>query len=691
MRANRRLQALESSQAYEKQGHVLEIDVSSFQLANQYAKFFISRRDEINLSKVLSYIDDPFVRVGHLKKGRLYQMALDEYLKSGKIKEAVELILAQEMYDQGTELANGRKEVKKGITMGSLFKLHKATALLYHTRNSKGGSKQQPCFTKMIEMLSDLGQDNEPVARAKARLLLGVIEEKPLVCQEAMNMYRNEPLNDVIGSLEAFNEMVKLRKTDCAVRTIANLCFQAKEIASLFVSKSPKGVQIQKLAIQFYHLSHLENVYLLPKSQDIWIGNLHGVASIKEQPLDENGMIRLEPERVHKALSTRFSNFVREWIEKTALVKRLKDSLSVYKFNKDLTNDLQIIWYQEGFPYHLTTDYIENINVCMRLSTIIPGSFDNRILAKLVPNTFSPYFTFPVPILKGACGTIHKCSAIQESLKSDIEYFLEDRSLSKPNVNELFDAWRCSCLINSVDAMEKKMEDFAGKKGPGTVEQEKSKAWLFVDKKGKPSYHYFFSYLLKAYCLVRESCQVIGSMKIIFNCFLAVIARRPVLRKKTSMYNLINVITICSTALIALLEVNDPNLSLLVPYYYKNQCKLFDDLNIQKSNQFFLLTACVRQIHDAKNDRLPRLVSESSDLLCKLLSYIIGVYSEHYNILDMIINGKDEHLLVHCLAILLVLLSNVRMISDEHSVFVSESLEKMESILRLGIKQEGWY
>ena len=711
VRANKRLHALESSQTYEKQGHVLEIDVTSFQLANQYAKFYISRRDEANLKKVLSYIDDPFVRVGHLKKGRLYQMALEEYVESGKHKDAVELILAQEMYDKGIEMATGRKEVKKaGMKLESLFQLHRAATTLYYSRNTKATSnkqqqqqqqQQQPSFNKVVELLTIVGRDSEPVSKAKARLLIGVMEEMSSLCHEAMNIYSSEPLNDIIGSIEAFNEIVKLRKTsDSPVRVIANLCFQAKELSSLLVSKSPKATQIHKLAIQFYHLSHLEDVYLLPKSQDIWIGNLHGTCCIKEQPFDENGMIRLDPERVHKTLSTRFSGFVKDWTEQTALVKRLKACLSSYPFHKYLSTDQQITSFQEGFPHNLTTEYIENINICMKLSTTIPGSFDNRFLAKLVPNMFSPQFMFCVTIVRENCNIVQKCYSIQESLKSDIQYFLDDRSLFKPNVNELFDAWRCSCLVKSVVKMEQRMEGFALKRGPSSSETP----WLFVDKKGKPTYHYFFSYLLRAYSLIRESCQVIGSIKIIFNCFLAVIGRRPTLRKKTSMYNLLNVVTICSTALITLLSVNDPKLSLLVPYYYSNQCKLFDGLNIQESNQFCLLTACMKQIQDLKNDRLKderskgerlkgdrlsRLIIESSDLLCKLLSYMVGVYCDHYNVLDSIIRSKDEHVLVHSVVLLLVLLSNIRLLSDDNVSIVSESLDKIQSIIRLGIKQEG--
>ena len=686
-RANRRLQALESAQMYEKQGHVLEVDVSTFQLANQYAKFFIARRDEVHLRKVLSYVDDPFVRVAHLKKGRLYRMAVEEYIKSDKMKEAVELILAQEMYDQGLQLARERKEVKKGgMKLESLFQIHKSTAKIYHSRSSKGDKD----FTPIVEVLANTGHEGDPAAKAKAKLLMGIVQENSSLCHDALRMYQNPPLSDMVGGLEAYNEMVKLKKTEGSVQMIASQCFQAKELSTLFVAKSAKAVKILKSAMEFYHLSHLENVYLLPKSQDIWFGNLHSLASIKDKPVDENGLIRLDPEKVHKALEARFSNFVNEWVEKTVLVKQLKEKLHSYRYHRELSKDQTLTRYHEGLPTHVTSDYIVTIDMSMKLATIIPGCFDNQLLAKLVPNIFSPLFSFCVPLSKANRAIVDKCLTVQDSLKSDVHYFLENRFLFKPNVDELFDAWKCSCLINSVVDMEHELEEFAAKKGPGTTpEQEKSKFWLFIDRKGKPSYHYFFSYLLKAYRLIRESCQVIGSMKIIFHCFLSVIGRRPGLRKKTSICNIISVTNICSTALIALLSMDNPTLSLLLPCYYKNQCHLFDILNAQDNSHFWLLSACSRQIYDLSNERLARLVTESTDLLCKLVSYLVGQFCEHYNVLEIVVSGKEESWLVHTLVNLLVLLSNIRLLSKDNTAFVSENLERMESIIRVGIKLEG--
>ncbi len=690
MRANRRLQAIEHAQAYEREGHVLESDISSFQLANQYAKYFVSHKDETNLRKVLMYVDDPLVRVAHLRKGRLYRMALEEYVQFGSVKEAVELILAQEMYEQGLEMAKGRKEMKTGMTLEPLFHLHRATARLYHTRNSsKTGGKSLGSLENTIEVLSSVGRDSEPAAKAKAKLLLGIYQGKPALCSEALKLYQNPPLNNAVASMEAFNEMIKLKKVDSSVQMIARQCFQANELSSQFISKSAKSKPAQKMAIEFYHLSHLDDVYLLPRSQDIWLGNLHAVSVIKEKSLDENGMIRLDPDKVHRVLSNRFSGFVKEWAEKTNLNRRLREQLQSYSYHKELSNDQLVAKYHEGFPHHLTTDYIVAIDLAMRIATIIQGSFDTQHLAKLVPNLFSPVFCYGVPVARVNCNAIFKCPTVQSSLKSDVCYFLEDRCLAKPHVDELFDAWRCSCLVNGVAEMEKQMEDYAAKKGPGAPEQEKTKAWLFVDKKGKPSYHYFFTYLLKAFRLIRESCQVIGSLKIIFNCFLAVVAKRTALRKKTSIFNLVTITNISTTALVALLSIHNPDTGLLVPYYYKTQCQMFDALNIQDDNDYYLLSACAQQIHELRDDRLTRLVTESSDLLERFLSFILGEYFDYCNVLDMVVTGKEEPWLMHVVVNALVLLVNVRMLSKDCSPFVSESLERLESTIKFGIKREG--
>ena len=683
VRASRRLQAIECAQAYEKQGRVLDADVSSFQLANQYAKFYVARRDEANLVKVLSYIDDQVVRVAHLKKAKFYGLALDEYLNSGKFKEATRLILAQEMYSKGLEMAKKSKDAK----LQSIIHLHRASALVFHTKGSKAVSYASA--SDIIEALENLCNITDPPnsTRSKAKLLLGIIQEKHTLCEEAMNLYRAAA--DAIGSLESFNQVVKHRHNVSNSLAVSQ-CLQAYRLSNSIVANSAKSDPVLKAAMEFYHFTKLvENVYLLARSQDIWLGNLNSQASIKDNPIDENGMLRLDRSKVQHILSNRYSGFVKDWAEKISLVKKINENLLLYPYHKELINNKAVTTYHEGFPPQKTTEYIEVVNMALKMSKLVLASFDERQLSRIVPNIFAPGFAFCIPISKGNRIMVNKCQAIKESLTLDVDYFLGDRQLHKPDVDELFDAWRCSCLICGTVSMQRRLEDFAAKNGPGTPEQEKNKPWVFVDRKGKPAHHHFFSYLLKAFRLIRENYQVIGSIKIIYNCFLAVIARRPLLRETTSPINLTSIITTCTAALISLRSVDNRELPLVVPCYYRYQCQLFDDLNLQDMNQYWLLTACIRQIHELRGERLVRLLSETDDLLKKLLLFVIGEYNEHYKFLKLVVSSEDSMCLTHTLVDVLVLISNIRILSFVDSKHLSECMDKIQTTVKVAIKEEG--
>ena len=673
VQANKRLEALEKSKIFEMQGLRIEPDVASLQLANTYAKYYLSRQDEATLMKVLQYIPNVVLRVAHLKKGKLYDRAIDEYVKAGYFKDAERLIVSQELYDRGMELAVSRDDK----TMEARFILMKTTALIHNNE-----SIDESLDAKLLA----LTKSSSIAVQAKALLLYGMVQNKSSYCREASKIY-TESCISTIGALEAFNQHVSMRKRDIPYSSVIVKCYEARELIQLFhlTKATPTRSKAIQQMLEFYKINKCETCYLLLRSQDVWVKRMSKIA----KETDENGMLVLEPAKVYSCLVDHYSDYVSYWLTETETEKQIVSRLASFSFHQRVSEQGYLTSYLNGYPPNIIKDYIQVVDSAIKVQSFNP----NRLFRGLFPETlplklFSFRVSLCVPLSKINCFQFRRSEATHNVLVKTMDSLITVKALRQPDVDELFKAWFCQCLMDSEtpNHFEETIETFARKEGAVTANH--AKPWLIVDRHGKAiMYHHLFAFWLKACRLIREGNQVLVASKLVYNCFFTVIARRPQLRKTVSVINYIFPITVFASALVGVLSVAKPGLGLCLPLFYRYQCQLFDVLNIQGGQQFWLLSACVKLAEDKKSDA--RVVDDTIDLLYKMLQLLLGVYQTQFDLLRIALspesNACEDGSLLHCLVCIIVLLAVVEIIMPHKQEELYRLLVHVQELLRVSL------
>ena len=649
--------------------------MGTVQLANLYAKHYIAHHDLDQLKKTLCYIPNIALRVSHLKKGKLFGLAIEEYLQHGYLKEAERIMVAQGMFDKGLEVARSLKNT----TMETNFVFLKALSVI---------SRKDEVDQDLDETLKNLTKSNgekPSLTQARALLLYGMIEEDSSLCSEAVKIYSDK---NTVGALEALDQCISF-KHDVAFPMVVSKCFDARDLAKSFNStiKTPKRTQHIQQALEFYKFIKLDNVYLVsPHSCDVWIKNLKSTLK-KEQEYDENGMMRLDSSKVHVLLGERFTDFSNRWLVDTDLEKRMLTRLSSYTFHKDIIDKGYLTRHLLGYPLNNVKDYIQTVLLALQAKHLSSKMFKGQGFENIPVRLFDPLVSLCLPLVKTNRIQLCKSEAVSQILTKTFHGLTTSSCLRKPNVDDLFKAWICQSLDSNIaqNRFEELLENFAMKEGPGDTHQQ-NKTWLIVDRVYKKiEYRHFFVFWLKACRLVREKCEVIGAAKLLCNCFFTTIARRSSLRKTISVINFVFPVTIITTALLGIISIADPKTSVAVPIFFRYFCQLFDDVNIQEGQQYWLLSACVVQMEKQQDSN--ELISDLTSLLSKLLQILLGSYCNFFNALKSGLASDETNTLVHCLVLVFVLIGNLIILRpQDHEQLYASLLEIKELI---GIQLRG--
>ena len=162
----------------------------------------------------------------------------------------------------------------------------------------------------------------------------------------------------------------------------------------------------------------------------------------------------------------------------------------------------------------------------------------------------------------------------------------------------------------------------------------------FVYNTPEGKYDHVFSRWLKSCVLIAREARVVLSSKIILRHFCHIIADRSNLRRTISIANLVNILTVHSVALLAIvlqctlnLKCSRPS-TVIVPNTYPHAVQNFDDLNCQDSDDKCLLQACVEEVkRGERSDSLSKLRKDAFELLGLILDLLIGKYKRYCTVL----------------------------------------------------------
>ena len=654
--SNKRIEALELANKYTHQGHKLDADVSLLQLASQYAKYYAHRRDELNLRKVIVHIADPLMKGAYLKQAELYEEAVDIYYKADLIPEADHLASAQELYD--TAITWAKKGGRK--TRATMLVLEQCTALICN---------KHQIDDELKTTLQRLTRNSNLSVKALSSLLFGRAFNSVDMCQQALVLYRSVGGNTV-GQLEAFNQIVRLNN-DVECQQIVIHCVLANDLASSFRSsqKSASFVKSLHLAQEFYHLERGEEVYLTPRAQNIWLPGAIRAASCREKLLDDDGMMRLLPDKVHKLLAEHFGSIWKGWLVKTELDRKIQQQLDKCPFHGDLLRNGYLVHSNHGYSADQLKVYLEILELDLQTRQLVnPKELENRF-NELQVKLMSSRVIVSIPYAKQHKVLLGKSKVFCSQLK--IFYDRVFKNLKKASFDDVYCCWRIDCLVKGqAEDMEIDLQEFAEKHGSNKPEES---GFTLVRGKwvgNEPIHNHYFWFWLRACSIINKEHVVLPAIKCV-HYFLQIVARRRKLRESMSVANFVDIVGLCTSGLVGLINLAYPDQNLLLPALYQHTVQVFDLFNSAGPKNTWFLSTCLEQVNRKfRMNHISKMRAEVVEYLFKYLDLLVGRTHEWCHILREALDPASgcipDGSAMHCLVLCLTLVANLLVIKMDH-------------------------
>ena len=653
--SNKRIEALNLADRYTQQGHKLDADVSLQQLACQYAKHYAHRRDELNLHKVIVHVTDAVMKGTYFKQAELYEEAADIYYKAGLIPEADQLASAQELYDTAITWAK-----KGGRKTAAMFVLEQCTAHIYH---------KHAIEHELKNTLERLTRNSNLSIKALSSLLFGRAFDSVDMCQQALELYQSVGGN-IVGQLETFNQIVRL-KNDIECRQVVIHCVLADELASSFRSspKSASRVKTLHLAQEFYHFKRVDEVYLTPRAQNIWLPGSLRAASCRERLVDEDGMMRLLPDKVHKLLAEHFSAIWKEWLLKADLDNKIQQQLEKCPFHGDLLKNGYLVHSNHSYPADQLKLYLETLELDLLTRQLVcPKEVEGRFY-ELQLKLLSSRVTVSLPYTKQHKVVLRKSKVFCSQLECFADRVI--KNLKKATVDEVYNCWRVNCLARGqAEQMEDDLVDFAETFGSHKPEES---GFTLVRGKwvgNEPLHNHYFWFWLRACSIINKEHVVLPAIKCT-HYFLQIVARRRKLRESMSVANFVDIASLCTTGLVSLINLAYPNQNLLLPALYQHTVLVFDMFNSTGPKNTWFLSTCLEQVNRKfRMNHVSKMRAEVVEYLFKYLDLLVGRTHEWCHILREALNPASgcipDGSAMHCLALCLTLVANLLVIKMDH-------------------------
>ena len=677
--------ALECAERYESEGHVLRSDLQTSTLAIKFAKEIcgqtLTQKSRNRLAKLVRYMDNPTDRVNYLKIAKKYRDAFNILRNDKKFDEAYRLCAAQGWADDGLKLAEEKKNAKWVLQ----FTFQIATT---------GLVTEDKVNSSIIKRLHSLKDSNDEQVKAKAYLLLGKSNHDFFCCRTAFNIYL--PTLNAAGCVEAFNLMIKYRvkgigskSTEIFVRQILDACSRATHISQTLecvLNHKPLSAAQEHALRQleeFYGLERHFSIadqnmvsYFLTPNQHIWINVCSGYSTF-ETDVDSDGMIQIDRTKALRIISGHVQEFLTRWQENDELqvCQLFRSHLSSFRFLKEL-EDKGCVTKSCKMLYQGKKLY-EFLKLCcsgLELSKFANGEIKQAYVVQLLVNFFRPAAALYLGVTRGQMEEITRSSSAtllaQHSLK------IVEKSDNDFHVDNWLDAWSILSILgkNHLDSLLRQLDKCAAH--AKTLPLNK-----MPDAYIQRSREHVFSMWIRACFLIQNDKRIIASSKVVLHYFLENVIRQRSTRSTISVTNLINILTIHTTALLTLTALcnfiqRKPS-NVLIPNSYERVLNVFDNVGRQANRDSSkVFDACmgdekvVKAYEKMKSNQyaVQHIQKEITDLLWQILDLLLGRRAHYFHPLryamkseDCIKRGETRH----CLLLVLVLFGNLSEIDQQ--------------------------
>jgi len=657
--------ALMKSKEYEQKGFVIDPKFTPDNLSYKFARCYSSRKEYHNVLEVLEYSTNVEKKAKIFKKANMYDEAFLAYFTSKHYRDAYMLALGQGRFSKASDVATkeGNNTLLDQVTL--------LEAKEHFCKNrSNNFSSLQGETKKLVSKLTKLTDSDNGSIRAEAFLVLGMLHQNQDYCMKAVNQFEKE--GSKVGMLESL-DLLK----EASDEAVLNCCHIAKSLSETLHEACDLNPDLQQ-TMKFYGFWYVGNAYLVTKYGLCFV-SLESLLKYqcKNDPVDLNGMIRLEP-TVLEIFAQRFESFIAHWLTRF----NLKSNLLLKCQSLDLHSEL---WQHRQLSYQYTTDqisenvmldYIQNCLHVLELKVVTKEKVDG-LLAHLEV-IFSPSVSVCLPCLSQShIRAIRKSVKLLATFKRKVEYDvnhicrLENLETQEKIPMDLWlSTWRLGSIsypnIKILLANMEALDNLVNK------EKHDSCPRSFIFRNYAKRYLHIFHFWLQSCFEIRVNAKALLGAKLAIFHFIGSIAESSQI--SISISNIVNVLTIHSMALFAIIAQASCSMKpqeFVFPQIYQQIVGLFDSINTYHEGlDFSLFSACIQEVI-THSDCL-RLINECRCLLNRALAYLVGTDegSQKFCVLRFAMH-KYGHTgqAMQCLVLTLTILGNLSLIQGDMKIY----------------------
>ena len=500
-----------------------------------------------------------------------------------------------------------------------------------------------------MNTLHNFKKSQDPLIKAEACLLLGIIEQDSDLCKAARKTYKIS--KHIVGELEAFNAIAKLTLTE-DVRSVLNVCQLAHYTADLLreqgLDETASTTFILQQAAEFYCLYKKGDFYYTPPKQPSWI------CGCSEMGKDYDGMIAFRISEARMALARYFSKFVTKWLQEFEVQHKLESGIKSFKLHNEILRNKfvglsRVFSALEMLPTALK-EYIHRHIQLLELRQLKRVNYTDIIIHLL--SVFSPHVSVYLPLSKMHVspmrGSQIASTCIHEWIASTI-HDKEKESLSlKMSIDPWLNMWRACCLTNgNMMTLNNSVLDLAktiNTEASTFQHQKPVQSWplekynappAFLLWRNENKYYHIFLFWLRSCQLIKEGSALDSSKCVIYHLLSTIADSNGGVY--ISVMNLVDMLSIHCTSLLAMISYSDVGKKdFIVPLLYKHAVQIFDDLNCHVKGEKWMLTASMVEVERRRNSSrsLAQLRSACLKLLWRALDIILGIYSSSFSLLS---------------------------------------------------------
>ena len=590
-------------------------------------------------------------RVSYFKEAGMLKEACEILIASDKLNEVCRIYRAQGWYDNGIKLARVNAENK------AIFIMLKASAEM--------AGKLEDVTKEMLEEQMGYNSDTE----VKTTLLYGMAIKSHAMLKRVLQYYMKK--DNVVGYIETFSIAISnaqydessksyhLFEHDDLLQLALKACSYVRKTDS-FLEESD-SLEVKQIE-NFYGFERnliSTTTYSLTSTSYPWTSKL--VKTLKKVR-DPEGMLQMNRNEIMAAILKQVNNFITEVIidDKYEVIKAFKEELTKHPLHQDIEKGGYLA---ESFLQHhskgLALHYLKMNLLAYQASSYGSCQFDKSTILKCLKNILSPQAASHlfVPTLSIPFDNVRKI--LHDGALHILK--LDDNSF---NFNDWLESWRIlSVTETGYTEMKNCLKIQAGKYNDGI---KRDIPPIYVYNRDTRQYNHVIFFWLKA-CELIHSGNVLASCTITVHKILRPLARHRPIWHTISLSNLLNIITIQTSTILAMhamaLEYAHQPCSIYVPSVYGNVVQIFCTMNVLGGRKDFnLFEACFMDVARRKNYLLQQFRHKLFDLLKMNLLLLIGLLNQDFNPLKFAVEGESSvlnHEAQHCLTLVMILYGNM--------------------------------